>query len=346
MAPLEAALGREGGATSRVSLPGKDCEIPVFSVPDAVLKDKKNLKGMRRADRLSKMATLAASDAWEGAGITDIDPERVGILLATGLGPHVRTFKFLDGILDFGDFSVSPTDFSHSVHNAAASYITNRIGSHGPVQTLTDFDFAFQQALRVAQCWLEERRCDIVLAGTAEELGSVLLHVCDRMLHIPPDGQVCPLAFSASPRVVPGEGAVFFALSRPGSSAPGPFITTYSELSSGSDVAIIDAGGLSGPENEYKDAANVGKLVANYVPFFGSLMTGTAFQCAIASQMIKKRIFYGNPGLRNNLDMNTCTKPQSMEVQDVNCVKKGREGRWQTVRLQKLFSPSPASPSW
>ncbi len=43
--------------------------------------------------------------------------------MATAFGPHVTTFNFLDDILDHGDAAVSPTTFSNSVHNAAASYI-------------------------------------------------------------------------------------------------------------------------------------------------------------------------------------------------------------------------------
>ena len=72
------------------------------------LKDKSLFAGMRRADRFSRMAVMAAHAAWAGAAPEGIAPERIGVAVATALGPHARTFAFLDGVLDFGDDAVSP----------------------------------------------------------------------------------------------------------------------------------------------------------------------------------------------------------------------------------------------
>ena len=114
----------------------------------ATLTDKAVLKGMRRADRFSKMAVLAAWDAVEDSGIAIRGGEgRLGIILATAFGPQATAFRFLDEIIDHGDGRASPTLFSHSVHNAAASYVASALKSRGPTLTVTQFAFSFHQAL-------------------------------------------------------------------------------------------------------------------------------------------------------------------------------------------------------
>jgi hypothetical protein len=158
---------------------------------------------MRRADRFTRMAVAAATDAWNAArqGCAGIGPERIGLFLCSGFGPHCRGFRFLDGILDMGDTAASPTDFSHSVHGAASAYISRLLDLRGPSLNSTDFEIGFEEAIRVAQCWLDEGACDRVLLGAVEELGEVYLHCASRML-------------GDAAGIRPSEGAAFFVLAR------------------------------------------------------------------------------------------------------------------------------------
>ncbi len=195
---------------------------------------------LRRADRFTRMAVIAAMDAWnaalapspgnpgegqgEGAANTngssmrnhshpnplpdyrergqaraaDVAAEKIGLIVATGFGPHCRGFKFIDGILDCGDAEALPTDFSHSVHGTAAAYITELLELRGPSLTIADFETGFEQALQLACAWLTQGICQRVLLGVVDELGDVLIHCALRLT---------PLT--------PGEGAVFFMLAPP-----------------------------------------------------------------------------------------------------------------------------------
>ncbi len=170
-------------------------------VDDATITDPVLGKRLRRADRYTKMAVLAAADAWDAAkhAIADVPRERIGLIVSTGFGPHGRGFKFLDGVLDCGDLAALPTDFSHSVHGAPAAYITEILGLRGPSLSVADFVSGFEQAVQLAQCWLAEGACDRVLVGAVEELGEVLLHCAARMLNY-------------DQRIIPSEGAAFFML--------------------------------------------------------------------------------------------------------------------------------------
>ncbi len=216
--------------------------FPVYAVASETLKDKTVLGSMRRADRFSKMATLAAHDAVADSGIEFKDPERVGIIFATAFGPHNTTFRFQDDIIDYGDAGVSPTIFSNSVHNAAVSYISRALGIKGPTWTITGFRDPFGQAVALAQAWLAEGRCDQVLLGAGDECGTVMEYICSQKLPIAADGKV---RMDDSPAYVPGEGAAFF---------------------------LVD-GQVGGTQLEVP-----GK---SHAPLFGNMLTDSALECAV-----------------------------------------------------------------
>jgi hypothetical protein len=182
---------------------------------------------LRRADRFTKMAVAAASDAWNMAKVSGIGipPERIGLFLCSGFGPHCRGFKFLDGILDAGDTASSPTDFSHSVHGAAAAYISRLLDLRGPSLNTTDFEIGFEEAVRLAQCWLHENACDRVLIGAVEEVGPVFLSCAARML-------------DANASIAPSEGAVFLVLAR--TDVPGICKLSATATPTRVDLAVVE----------------------------------------------------------------------------------------------------------
>ena len=115
--------------------------------------------------------------------------KRLGVIVATAFGAHVTTFEFLDGILDYGEAAVSPTVFSNSVHNAAASYISSAMGIQGPTLTVTRFFFPMQAALQLAEAWLREGRMEQVLVGAVDQLGEVLAYIMEAKRGIARDGK-------------------------------------------------------------------------------------------------------------------------------------------------------------
>lgn len=122
----------------------------------------------RRASRFCKLALLAArrlgGQPW---------PERLGLIVGTALGPHESTAQVHNDMMDFGDAEVSPTAFSHSVHNVAAAYIAQTFGIRGPCLTVTDFEDAQERCRQLACCWLTEDMCDGVLIILVDEAGFV-----------------------------------------------------------------------------------------------------------------------------------------------------------------------------
>lgn len=203
----DAVSSGEWTAPSYLDVPFQEKPFPAYVIAPETLKDPL-LKGMRRADRFSKMTTLAACDAVADSGLDIEGSDRVGIIFTTAFGPHNTTFKFQDDIIDYGDAGVSPTIFSNSVHNAAVSYISRVLKIKGPTWTVTGFDKPFEQAVALAEAWLAEGRCDQVLLGAGDECGTVMEYICSQKLPIAEDGHITSDAF------VPGEGAAFFLVEK------------------------------------------------------------------------------------------------------------------------------------
>jgi len=310
-----------------------------YAVDQQTISDRTLLKNMRRADKLSKMAVVAASDALQGSGIKDVNRKRVGIITATALGAHVTTFNFLDDILQYGDAGASPTTFSNSVHNAAASYISSALGIEGPTLTVTQFFFAFHSALQLAQAWLHEDRCDYVLAGAVEQYGNVLGYIHDAKLAPAPDGRIRPFNFKPAYQV-PGEGSVFFLLGNKKQD------NSFCEIQNVSvnadekdmpqaDLDIIDADGLLEDETVYKSCLSSAVPAASYSPLFGSMLSGSAFNCAAGALMLRNQKVYANPAADNAHGLNIVTDTVSCNIELIRCIRYNCYGNRADIYMRK-----------
>ena len=326
---LQDALQRGWSPPPRQEAPAPSGRaMPVYSVEQKTMTDKTVLKNMRRGDRFSKMAVLAAWDAVKDSGVAIQEGEgNLGIILATAFGPQVTAFRFLDEIIEYGDASVSPTLFSNSVHNAAASYVSSALKSRGPTLTVTQFAFSFHQALILAGAWIQEQRCQNVLVGSVEECGAVMEYICSKKLGIAEDGRIKPFEFSRSPSAAPGEGSVFLLLTR----ADGPKrycelrdISLNDETREGNpDLYIIDADGMSGDETCYARVAGQDTMLAGYSPLFGSMLTGSAFHCASAALMLMNQVRYACPVQDNPHSVEMCTVTEKKNLETIQCIKYG-----------------------
>jgi len=281
---LQAALEKGVVPPSMIEVPFQEEAFPVYSVSKEILKDRVALSRARRADHFSKMAVLAAVDAAQNAGF-ELVPERTGIVLGTAFGPHPTVFSFLNDILEFGDAGVSPTLFSHSVHNAAASYISVTLGLAGPAMTLTTFTDPFRQSLLLAQTWLDQGQCDSVLVGGVEECGAVMEYIVSQKLRIA-DDKMIPFFTDGDPAVIPGEGAVFFLLSR-------TFGGSYSvqlraESGNAPDLWVADLESPQLPQNA---------PVGCWSHLAGATPLSTAVSCAAAALMLKNKTVYSQSSL-------------------------------------------------
>ncbi len=302
-------------------------------------KDKNFLRKIRRSDKFSKMSVLAASDAIANSGIgsfESVEGNRTGVVVATAFGPHVTTFKFLDDIIDYGDGSVSPTTFSNSVHNAAASYIAETFNIQGPTLTVTQFLHSFQNALQLAQLWLKENRCDNVLVGAVDQYGEVLRYIYDTKLTPATDGQLKP--FNLKPTyAMPGEGAVFFLVSNTCSKNSFCEIegVIYDHDDIRPDLAIIDTDGMLSDESVYVSHMSPEVPIAAYSPVVGSMMIGSAFNCAAGALMLRNQTFYANPVMDNPHGLKIMKETTDANIERISCTRYNCMDKKMIVRLKK-----------
>jgi len=235
----------------------------ILRVSDDFLPDPAIGGRMRRADRFARMAAVAALDSWAAAkdACANVPKQRVGLIVASGFGPHCRGFRFLDGLLDCGDSDALPTDFSHSVHGAAAAYITELLELRGPSLSTTDFEIGFEQAVLLAQCWLDQRACDRVIVGAVEEIGEVLIHCASRML-------------GGERKFVPGEGAVFMTLGP----ADAAGLARLEAIAQPPEVDLMVLDVPANPPMATERPTIAARITTTFSPYFGHSPSSSAFQ--------------------------------------------------------------------
>jgi len=272
------------------------CTIPNdYIIDKAMLKDKVLSRKLRRADKFTKMAVLAAYDSINdpntNCNLSEMDLAKTGLILTTAFGPHNTTFSFLDDIIEYGEDNVSAIKFSHSVHNAAASYIALLLNITGPTVTITQFKSPVHHAFNLAECWLKDNVCDTVLVCCVDERGEVFDIAAKYKLNISKTGSINPMEFSNNATAIPSEGSVCFLLQKENKSK-----TPYCEISEISfknandpdiDLYIIGADGIPSDESYYADLSSRNKPLKAYTNIYGSMLIGTAFDCAVAALQLK-----------------------------------------------------------
>jgi 3-oxoacyl-[acyl-carrier-protein] synthase II len=147
------------------------CRVPSFD-PDAEL----GRGASRRLDRFTHLALLAAKEAVAHAGLTDgeadtivaVDPDRVGIIVGSGIGGAETWQDEYPRYLDKGPGRVSPMFVPKMLSNTAAGTIAIRTGARGPNLTVNTACAAGASALHVARDLIAAGSADVVIAGGVE----------------------------------------------------------------------------------------------------------------------------------------------------------------------------------
>ena len=90
--------------------------LPVTFAAEALVRPETVLERpvAKRLDPSSQLAMVAAKEAWEDAGSPDIDPDRLGVDFATGIGGVWALADGRDVLREEG------TQWRHAVHGAVA----------------------------------------------------------------------------------------------------------------------------------------------------------------------------------------------------------------------------------
>jgi len=125
-------------------------------------------KEVRRVDRFAQFSVAAADMALADAGDIASDPDRSGVIFATGVGGFDTLAEQIEVHLNKGPRRVSPFLVPMMMANAGAANISMRTGWHGPSETIVTACAAGTHAVAAAARLVASGRCEVVIGGGAE----------------------------------------------------------------------------------------------------------------------------------------------------------------------------------
>jgi 3-oxoacyl-[acyl-carrier-protein] synthase II len=134
---------------------------------------------LRRMDRISRMVTASVMLAIQDAGLRleEEDPERVGIMIGTGLGSSKTVDLFFRDLVHNGPHEVAPLLFQTSVPNAICSHASIEFGIKGINTTFSHKEASAESAIAHAFKALRRGKAEIIFAGGGDEISEPLYNV-------------------------------------------------------------------------------------------------------------------------------------------------------------------------
>jgi 3-oxoacyl-[acyl-carrier-protein] synthase II len=126
----------------------------------------------RRLDRTAQFALVATMEAWADSGLAevqdDLDHERLGVAMATGIGGVITLLDNYDVLKEKGPRRVSPLAVPMLMPNASAANVSLYLGARAAVNTPVSACASGNEAIALAVDQIRLGRADIVVAGGTE----------------------------------------------------------------------------------------------------------------------------------------------------------------------------------
>jgi 3-oxoacyl-[acyl-carrier-protein] synthase II len=123
---------------------------------------------MRRLDRSEQFALIAAREAWKDAGSPEVDKERLGVVVASGIGGVITLLDQYDILREKGPRSVSPHTVPMLMPNGPSANVGLELGAKAGVHTPVSACASGAEAIGYAMEMIRTGRADIVVAGGVE----------------------------------------------------------------------------------------------------------------------------------------------------------------------------------
>ncbi|WP_330304307.1 MULTISPECIES: beta-ketoacyl-[acyl-carrier-protein] synthase family protein [unclassified Streptomyces] len=129
----------------------------------------------RRLDRSAQFALIAAKEAWADAGFTDkagedtsVDPDRLGAVIASGIGGVTTLLDQYDVLKEKGVRRVSPHTVPMLMPNGPSANVGLLVGARAGVHTPVSACASGAEAIGYAIEMIRTGRADVVVAGGTE----------------------------------------------------------------------------------------------------------------------------------------------------------------------------------
>ena len=122
----------------------------------------------RRLDRCEQFALVAAREAWADAGSPEVPPERLGVVVSSGIGGVASTLKAYDTLKEKGWSRLSPYTVPMLMPNGSAGWLSIELGARAGVHTTVSACASGAEAIGYAMEMIRSGRADVVVAGGTE----------------------------------------------------------------------------------------------------------------------------------------------------------------------------------
>ena len=124
---------------------------------------------MRRLDRSEQFALIASREAWKDAGSPDeIDKERLGVVIASGIGGVITLLDQFDNLKEKGARGVSPHTVPMLMPNGPAANVGLELQAKAGVHTPVSACASGAEAIGYAFEMIKNNRADIIVSGGVE----------------------------------------------------------------------------------------------------------------------------------------------------------------------------------
>lgn len=122
----------------------------------------------RRLDRCQQVALVAAREAWAHAGAPEVEPERLAVVVGTGVGGVLTTLAQNELLETSGARKVSPYTVPMLMPNGPAAVVSIEFGARGGAHTPVSACASGSEAIAMGLDLIRLGRADVVIAGGAE----------------------------------------------------------------------------------------------------------------------------------------------------------------------------------
>lgn len=123
---------------------------------------------MRRLDRSEQFALIASREAWKDAGAPEVDLERLGVVIASGIGGVTTLLDQYDILKSKGARFVSPHTVPMLMPNGPAANVGLELKARAGVHTPVSACASGAEAIGYAMEMIRSNRADIIVAGGVE----------------------------------------------------------------------------------------------------------------------------------------------------------------------------------
>ncbi|WP_353511425.1 beta-ketoacyl-ACP synthase II [Intrasporangium sp.] len=122
----------------------------------------------RRLDPSSQYALIAAREAWADAGTPEVEPERLGTAIGSGIGGVWTLLDQWDTLKEKGPRRVYPLAVPMLMPNGPSAAVSLELGARAGVHTLVSACSSGAESMGYAIDMIRTGRADVVVAGGTE----------------------------------------------------------------------------------------------------------------------------------------------------------------------------------